>query len=193
MSQKIITPNQFQTSHWSGGDTMQLYIYPEDANFSDHDFLFRISSATFQSTGSRFTDFSGYHRYLCALEGQLSVAHNGEELRPLAPYQIEEFSGSWDTRSTNSLDCRDFNLIVREDLSSSVRVMNPKQEVRSQWESSWLAVFSVGDFTLEYAGKQHALSGKNLFLIETDRSQSLCLLQASKPVLLLEIEKNKPA
>lgn len=77
MKEKIIKQEDFITSKWAGGETTQLHIYPEDAVFSDRDFLWRISSATFTSTESSFSDFNGYQRYILPLEGKLGLEHSG--------------------------------------------------------------------------------------------------------------------
>ncbi len=82
--------------------------------FSEKDFLWRISSATFTSTESNFSDFSGYQRYILPLEGKLRVYHEGLYSRELDKYEVEYFDGSWSTSSENTLDCRDYNFIVKK-------------------------------------------------------------------------------
>lgn len=67
MDYVVITPEQFEVSDWSGGSTTQLYIDPAGDDFKKRQFAIRLSSATFTSTGSTFSDFSGYQRMIFPL------------------------------------------------------------------------------------------------------------------------------
>ncbi|HHZ00904.1 MAG TPA: HutD family protein, partial [Tissierellia bacterium] len=95
MKWKIIDKEDFIVTKWTGGETAQLFIYPEDAVFSEKKFLWRVSSATFTSTESRFSDFTGYQRYILPLKGKLSLYHEGLYNRELDKYEVEYFDGSW--------------------------------------------------------------------------------------------------
>ena len=46
MKINIKGPEEYTVSQWAGGATTQLYIYPEHADYSRRDFIFRLSSAT---------------------------------------------------------------------------------------------------------------------------------------------------
>lgn len=144
-------------SDWSGGQTTQLYIFPEGTDFKQRTFDFRISSATFTATESEFSDFTGYRRYLFPLQGWLSVNHDKCGETVLKPYQVNIFSGSSKTHSRNSEDCRDFNFIVREDLENELEIRNPIERTDSKLtthpiaceENSITCVFSTDAFLIE--------------------------------------------
>ncbi|WP_071705411.1 HutD family protein [Murdochiella vaginalis] len=151
MEYQIITPDQFQVSTWAGGTTTQLYIDPAGEDFKKRMFAVRLSSATFTDTSSTFSEFTGYNRMIFPLVGHLSVDHSckGEALyeRMLAPYEIENFSGSWTTDSTNSADCVDFNLITREGLSSHTEVLREERRL-SPHEDGTILLYSRSAFSV---------------------------------------------
>ena len=93
MKVKILGPENFVETQWSGGKTRQLIIYPENSNLSKRDFEFRISSASFTGEESDFSDFTGYQRYILPLKGDLYLDHKGLYQRQLAPYEVEYFDG----------------------------------------------------------------------------------------------------
>ena len=59
----------FSVSSWSGGTTTQLAIEPENAEYKDRDFLWRVSSATVALEESVFTPLPDYERLIMTLEG----------------------------------------------------------------------------------------------------------------------------
>lgn len=72
MSYVIITPEQMQTSRWSGGSTTQMMIFPAGSSYRNRDFRFRISSAVVEDAVSVFTKLDGVERFLTVLEEDFS-------------------------------------------------------------------------------------------------------------------------
>ena len=110
MRTDIITPAEFRTSQWTGGQTTELFIYPEGSDFQSRDFGFRISSATVELEETTFTPLPGFSRILMVLEGELKLVHEGRHEVMLEPLDAVAFDGSWVTRSYGKV--RDFNLIM---------------------------------------------------------------------------------
>lgn len=187
MKEKIIMKEDFITNKWDGGETTQLAIYPEDAIFSRKDFLWRVSSATFTSTQSKFSDFSGYQRYILPLNGRLSVYHKGLYSRELDKYEVEYFDGSWSTFSENSLDCRDYNFIVKSGYLAKLQILNEEDEYLLEG-SKIVSVFSVRDFVLNLCNKNEKrdMDGFSLFVIETDSEEKISITRAGSPVIITE-------
>ena len=50
MNYKLVKPEDFVVTEWSGGNTTQFFIYPEGSSLAKRDFEWRVSSASF--TGS---------------------------------------------------------------------------------------------------------------------------------------------
>lgn len=118
MRLEIRTKEQYKTSNWSGGQTTELYLYPPDGDYASRRFAIRLSSATVEAEESTFTKLPGIERKLMILEGALSLEHIGIRKRQMKPFDVEAFSGDWDTLSRGKV--RDFNLMVREGIPSSM-------------------------------------------------------------------------
>lgn len=170
MIEKIIKKEDFITTSWSGGATTQLLIYPENAEFSNKDFLFRISSATFTSTESTFSNFRNYQRYILPLEGMLSVRHDKLYFRNLEKFEVEYFDGAWTTYSENTLDCRDYNFIYRKGSYAAMKILGEKDlmEVDS---NSVITLFSTQDSSFCINEKDYSLTGFSLLLIDTEEDR----------------------
>ncbi|WP_054251738.1 HutD family protein [Neofamilia massiliensis] len=167
MEEKIIKAEDFITTKWSGGETSQLYIYPENADFSKKDFLFRISSATFTGCESTFSDFSNYYRYILPLEGSLSVDHKNLYKRSLSILEPEFFDGGWKTYSENSLDCRDYNFIFSKKARGDFKVIKTREKV-SLKENGIYTFFSKENFSLRLNDKKREIPAFSLYLLKTE-------------------------
>ena len=73
MNINLIKFSELDASKWKNGITYQYYIFPNNANYQNKDFLFRISSATIDNIPSEFTNFIGYYRYLAMLDNNLDL------------------------------------------------------------------------------------------------------------------------
>lgn len=187
MKETIITKEDFITTKWSGGETTQLFIYPEDAIFSDRDFLWRISSATFTSTESEFSNFSGYQRYILPLEGSLSLYHQGLYDRNLNKYEVEYFDGLWNTFSKNTIDCRDYNFIVKNGSLAKMQILNEGDEYLLKG-SKIVTIFSMKDFVLEInnSKNERSIEGFSLFVLEIEDEANINISVANAPVIITE-------
>ena len=107
-----LTPQEYATSRWSGGETTQLAIWPRDAVYGERTFCWRLSSATVELDKSTFTALPDYDRLIATLEGTITLRHDGGEPLTLAPYQVHAFDGGSETVSFGR--CRDFNLMLRK-------------------------------------------------------------------------------
>lgn len=115
----IITPaNQQTTSHWGGGTTTQLCIYPFDSDYVKRNCIFRISSATIDIEESIFTKLPGYNRTLMVLKGSLKLIHADHHTKKLKPLETDNFQGDWDTKSKGK--AVDFNVMTSEKASHSI-------------------------------------------------------------------------
>lgn len=187
MKEKIIKKEDFITTKWAGGETTQLAIYPEDAIFSEKDFLWRISSATFTSTESKFSDFSGYQRYILPLEGKLSVYHDGLYNRELDRYEVEYFDGSWSTYSENTMDCRDYNFIVKNGNLAKMQILKEGDEYLLKG-SEIVTIFSMNDFVLNLKNQEEKrnIDGFSLLVLEIDDEEKISITRANSPVVITE-------
>lgn len=115
---KLIKKVEHKTSQWSGGTTTQLYIYPENSQYDKRDFLFRISSAKVEIEESTFTSLPGINREIMILDGELDLYHEGHHNVKLKKYDIDSFSGDWNTKSYGKVT--DFNLMMNKGCSGKL-------------------------------------------------------------------------
>lgn len=104
-------------SNWSGGSTRQLVIYPFDASLAELDFIFRISTATVETTTSSFSKFVGFQRILMILEGELKIVHKEHYTKKLGQYHTDTFDGSWETTAEGKVT--DFNVIYSDKIKTA--------------------------------------------------------------------------
>ena len=186
MKERLIKRDDFLRSKWTGGETNQLAIYPEDAIFANKDFLWRISSASFTSTGSKFSDFTGYQRYILPLEGNIKLLHQGLYRRDLDVYDVEYFDGSWTTFSENSLDCIDYNFIVKSGIQAKMQLLAEGEDYKVQ-PLSIVTIFSTEDFQLELVSKGiRNIEGYSLLILELEDSLNLKIKRSRKPIIVTE-------
>ena len=108
----LIESSQFKTSEWSGGKTTELCIYPEDSEYQDRNFTWRISSATVELETSKFTKLSEYDRIIMVLKGKLVLSHDEGDSISLNELGQYKFDGNVNTESIGKVV--DFNLMMRK-------------------------------------------------------------------------------
>lgn len=121
---KRIEGVKLKNTNWSGGKTKELFIYPENKSYEKRDFDFRISSATVEVLESKFTSLPKYNRILMVLEGELELIHENHYSTFLKEYDIDNFSGSWNTTSKGKVT--DYNLMTSNKYVGKVRRIDKK-------------------------------------------------------------------
>lgn len=116
------SPDKRITINWAHGTSTELFIYPENANFLDRDFTFRLSTATVEAEETIFTYFEGITRHLMILKGEVELTHEGRYSKHLGPYDQDIFSGEWNTTSRGKVT--DFNLMLKENAIGSLLHIN---------------------------------------------------------------------
>ncbi|MGG1660025.1 HutD/Ves family protein [Brevibacillus sp. NRS-1366] len=118
------------TNRWSGGSTTQLAIYPDDADYNQRNFTWRLSSALVEVEESAFTPLPGFWRLLMILEGELFIEHEGHHSASLQPFEQDAFSGGWTTRSKGKV--RDFNLMVAKGCSGRLKAIHAQPGIQHE-------------------------------------------------------------
>lgn len=119
MENRIINAKDFKTNRWSGGTTTELFIFPQDSNFQNRDFTFRLSTATVEAAASEFTMLPGVSRTLLVLDGEITLLHADQHTAHLKEFDVDHFKGDWKTTCIGT--CTDFNLMTRGEISGVVR------------------------------------------------------------------------
>lgn len=156
-------------SIWSGGLTSEYMIYPETANYSDRDFVFRISSATIEKVPSEFTKFKGYHRYLVMLDNSLHIKVNKEK-KIYEKYEIMEFNSDDDVTSyTKGID---FNWMVSEKTGHhKLQITQTNQNCNAQI----VLLFSLDSTLIKINEKPYHVEPYDLLVIENQKKENIVL------------------
>lgn len=144
---------QTELMKWKNGrgTTHQIYIYPKNASITN--FEWRISSATFDTSGP-FSLFNGYKRILVLLEGEeISLIHKNSKKKILKIDEPYSFSGDLETESEFKGKIIDFNLIYKENYSISFEVLKISFEKTIKPLGIFNFIFcSKGDLIFEEIG-----------------------------------------
>ena len=106
----VTRKNEMSASVWSGGSTVQLFIYPPNTSYSARDFEVRISSASVESESSIFTDLTGYHRLFMPLNSPIRLVYQNHGIVLADPLKVVEFDGGW--RTTSYGVCTDLGVML---------------------------------------------------------------------------------
>ena len=88
-----------RVSHWSGGQTAEIALWPPQSSYADRDFLWRLSSATVECETSVFTSLPDYDRIIALLHGELTLDVAGRRVQ-LGVCQPYAFDGGTPVTST---------------------------------------------------------------------------------------------
>lgn len=100
-----------RVSHWSGGQTAEIALWPPQSSYADRNFLWRLSSATVECETSVFTSLPDYDRIIALLHGELTLDAAGRRVQ-LGVCQPYAFDGGTPVTSTGR--AVDFNLMLRK-------------------------------------------------------------------------------
>ena len=103
MKYHVIDKAHQKTTSWPGGKATEIFIYPENANYAERQFSWRVSSATVEKEESDFTPLYGIKRWILPFDAPLLLKHRNQQ-KPLyeiliKPYEAHCFKGDWDTKS----------------------------------------------------------------------------------------------
>lgn len=161
MSVQHLTTDDYSLSDWGGGETCQMYIYPEHCNYADRDFIFRISSATIRESPSAFTVLENYDRILVSLEHTIELAFQDTSflLKPFVPLS---FSGADFVSSTGTTT--DFNVMMRKGTEARLTILHNESQYTADLNPDciqlWFVAKAVHPVTigeLELAEKDSAV------------------------------------
>lgn len=122
MKKRIYGAEEFNTGKWAGGATTEFAIYPENADYVDRNFIWRLSSASVDVEESKFTRLPDYDRILMVLEGEAVLVHGDERTVKLTALEQDSFSGDAGTKCFGKI--KDYNLIMKKGCSGSLRQLD---------------------------------------------------------------------
>ena len=164
-------------SKWDGGLTYEYFIYPQESNYSDRNFDFRISSATIEKIPSHFTHFSGYFRYLVMLENSLNIFRNKTN-ESFAKHEVFKFDSNENIVSNSLGD--DFNLMISNRFSDHDLILF---EVNAIINSDWIILFSLSENVVSIDNMEHKLIANDCILIENYEKVNVEISTLTKIIL----------
>lgn len=172
MEIKIIDWEDGNISHWSGGTTNQLEIFPTGLTVKD-DFIWRISTATVELGDSKFSNFNGYSRFLTILQGEIQLIHGDEKKILLKENEPHFFSGAIPTTSSVNETLRDFNFIWKEKLGDLEVKISKFQGNPSKIFKNHIFIYTLSEVTEISLQNSLLKLKKNSLLIIRDREPIL--------------------
>jgi environmental stress-induced protein Ves len=169
MNITLLPKKDSTASIWSGGLTYEYMIYPKTANYTDRDFVFRISSATIEEESSVFTKFKDYYRYLVMLDNCLHIEVNKEK-KIYEKYEIMEFNS--DDEVTSYTKGIDFNWMVSEKICHhKLKITDGNQNCNAQI----IILFSLHTTVIKINEKSYHLEPYDLLVIENIEKENIML------------------
>jgi len=160
MKHLIISKNNLQPSVWNGGKTYEYYIYPPESNYSERNFLFRISAASIEKVPSHFTRFKNFNRFLVMLDNDLNIQKNGIEEHYS---QQEIFTFASNDEIISYAKGNDFNLMIHQDIKE-VKVFVLNNTICSK--QSFQFLFAKEESQVKINQQQISLKVNDLLVIE---------------------------
>ena len=149
-------------SHWSGGTTTEIMIFPRGAVYANRDFVFRISTATVELESSDFTSLPDYDRIIASIEGEMELTHGdgGEKTQILPCETVYSFDGGAATHCEGS--ARDLNLMLRKgEAEGELRFLQSGERVVLKLDANEFALF----YSLENGNARFAEADEEDYLV----------------------------
>lgn len=178
MKYQLLTEKDYRSSEWTGGKTRELAIFPEDGNYLERRFIWRLSSATCESEESEFSRLPDFDRVLMVLEGQVVLAHEGVRMAKLGEYEQDSFDGAYKTKSFGKIT--DYNLMVAKGGRGFLEAVTAKAESET---------LTLEDFE-EYKDKTMGLFVAEGFAAVTVGGETLMAACGSQLVINAEAGEN---
>ena len=175
------TYKDYKKSQWSGGSTTELYISPDNGNYSTLDFKLRISLAKVKVPKTTFTPLKGVSRKLMVLQGDIILKHEDHHSQQLRKFDVDSFEGSWNTTSIGH--STNFNVISLGTLKNLLigEKMRPQGNSHIDFDKKWNNLFIyVFSGNLEVEIKQKTIMIESGSLIEIFRTEQISFNTHSK-------------
>ena len=131
-----------KTIKWDGGETKELYIYPENAIYQNMDFDFRVAVNNWRRERSVLRKFPGYKRQVMLLDGEIHLSHKDQHTITLGRYEQDISMGDWQT------ECRgcgtELTLLTREGFTGKLELLYD-EERRKHTNGVYTAFYCLED------------------------------------------------
>ena len=171
-----------KVNNWSGGTSMELFIFPEDAIYANRDFEFRISTATVDIPESTFTNLPNYNRTIMVLDGHIEICHKGRYKKHLRKFDTDNFAGDWDTTSIGI--ATDFNVMTSPHFTNDIEALTLKEGAKPDVFYPWVLghtlvlYLNTGQIVVDTGNEKVMLEKGDLFVVNALKMNDLFSLKA---------------
>lgn len=176
MQIKIYTEKDHRTSSWAGGETTELWLFPQDGDYASRNFRARISSATVRLKESDFTALPGVVRYITPLSGKFTLSHPDGRTISMSPLDRPyRFDGDVATHCSGM--ATDFNLMLKG-VEGRMTVLRGRQTV----ERGICCVYTLGGGNVTVDGETLTLARGDLAVIRPENCEQ-AVIGATEAIL----------
>jgi len=167
MDIKLLRPDCYKTSKWSGGTTTEIFIYPEGASYAERRFGAMISSASVDDEVSVFTPLPGVKRFISPLTGSFELTHEPGGKHIVLPGRVHAFDGGISTGCVGKVT--DFNLMLKR-MDGSLFSASGKGSCSCA--GGYMGLFAVKPACVKAGEKAYVLAPGETLLISSEKAFS---------------------
>lgn len=179
MEYRILKADSFRTSAWTGGKTTELAIFPENADYVERNFLWRLSTAVCEREETTFSRLPDYDRVLLVLSGDVVLAHQDVRVARLSPLEQDRFDGAYVTKSFGKIT--DYNLMVAKGnlgFLDAISLTQENQNFLGETHRDYLRQATTlylreGYAAITVGGKTEMLQAGSQMIIEADGTEEI--------------------
>lgn len=187
---KLIKPEEYKQTSWSGGMATELVTYPSNSDYASRNFLWRLGVAKINIQESTFSSLPNISRKFMVTEGQITLNHENKYAKLLKPFEQDSFMGDWKTKTYGQASV--FNLMTRENYNGELIHLNilPKRQIKFKYNAPLnkdlvaICFYVINNsFKCVINNKLYNVRNNDLLLIDNVNTSSICELILSNPCL----------
>jgi environmental stress-induced protein Ves len=179
MKYTLCKKEDYRISHWTGGTTAEIRIYPNTSKYIDRNFIWRITTDNIDTEEADFSRLPDYDRVLMVVDGEVVLSHENQRVSRLQSLEQDRFDGEWKTKSFGKIT--DFNLIIRKGNEAYLDVV-ALEEIANGFEDT---------YDHEKTKETHAIYCKEGYCVVGFNDESQMLKEGE--TLILEYDENEHA
>ncbi|WP_281164583.1 HutD family protein [Liquorilactobacillus sicerae] len=161
--------NSYVRQSWLGGETTEVYLYPEDGDYQQRNFAFRFSYATIEIEKSTFSNLNGFKRILIPTKDEITLINNLRSFK-IKKNQPYFFAGSDQVQSLGVSE--DINLIYRPEWQAQMKLIS--LPAKFKFDVEIVGVFALkGNSKVSLNDNEFQLREKDCLIIQNSDHQKL--------------------
>ena len=175
------------TAAWSGGETEQIYIFPEDGNFESGDFGYRFSIASINDEKTEFTFMENIGRVFMAIDPfRLEIDGDG--------YAIAR-GETLNFKSQQKVTCegkgKAFNVMIGDPsyrVSVQFLELQPGEFITEKIENHHFYYLYNGDCIVKEFSFREVMHQGDLLTVDSSTNQARLKIMSEKVIQLIRVD-----